>query len=62
MKDKNFKNISVALGEGIANFKKLFNYCKKIKYKGNFIFQTARDKNDIDVMKKKIKFFKKLYE
>ena len=62
LKDKNFRNISVNLGEGIVNFKNLFNYCKKIKYKSNFIFQTARNKNDISIMKKNIKFFKKLYE
>jgi L-ribulose-5-phosphate 3-epimerase len=62
LKDKNIKNVSVNLGEGVANFKDLFNYCKKIKYKGNFIFQTARNKNDIGIMKKNILFFKKLYE
>ena len=61
LKDKNLKNISVNLGDGIANFNELFNYCKKIKYKGNFIFQTARHKNDIGIMKKNIKFFKKFY-
>ena len=62
LKDKNLKNLSVNLGEGIANFKNLFNHCKKIKYKGNFIFQTARNKNDIGIMKKNIQFFKKFYE
>ena len=57
LKDKNLKNISVNLGDGIANFNELFNYCKKIKYK-NFIFQTARHKNDIGIMKKILNFYK----
>ena len=59
LKDKDNKNVSVELGTGRSNFKDLFNYCKKIKYKGNYIFQTARSNNDIDVMKKNIKFIKK---
>jgi hexulose-6-phosphate isomerase len=59
LKDKNKKNISVDLGKGVANFKDVFEYCKKINYKGNYILQTARNKNDIGIMKKNINFLRK---
>ncbi|MDC3226331.1 sugar phosphate isomerase/epimerase [Candidatus Pelagibacter sp.] len=62
LKDKNKKNISVDLGNGVGNFKDLFEYCKKINYKGNYILQTARNKNDIGIIKKNIKFIKKFYD
>lgn len=59
LKDKK-NNVSVDLGNGGAQFKELFNFCNKIKYSGNFIFQTARNMNNINVMKKNINFIKKL--
>ena len=59
LKDKNKKNISVDLGKGVANFKDLFEYCEKINYKGNYILQTARNKNDVGIMKKNINFLRK---
>lgn len=59
LKDKNLKNISVDLGKGVANFKELFSFCKKISYNGNYIFQTARNRDDVSIMKKNIKFVKK---
>ena len=58
LKDKK-NNISVNLGNGNAQFENLFIFCKKIKYKGNFILQTARNKNNLDIMKKNIKFIEK---
>lgn len=61
IKDKNFKGKSVRLGRGDANFKKIFHYLKKIKYKGSFSFQCARSKSNdhIGEMKKNIEFIKK---
>jgi len=58
LKDKKH-NISVDLGKGSAQFKELFKFCKKINYKGNFIFQTARNKNNLGIMKKNMKFIQK---
>ena len=58
LKDKK-NNASVFLGKGNAQFKDLFDFCKKINYKGNFILQTARHKNDLKIMKNNIKFIKK---
>ena len=58
LKDKKH-NVSVNLGTGTAQFKELFNYCKKINYKGNFILQTARDKDNLKIIRKNIKFLEK---
>ena len=55
LKDKKH-NVSVNLGNGTAQFKELFDYCKKINYKGNFILQSARDKDNLKIMRKNIKF------
>jgi L-ribulose-5-phosphate 3-epimerase len=44
IKDKKLNGTSVRLGKGDFNFKDLFIFLKKIKYKGNFILQTARSK------------------
>ena len=61
IKDKNFKGKSVRLGEGDANFQKIFKYLKKTKYKGFFSFQCARSKSDdhLGEMKKNIEFIRK---
>jgi len=58
LKDKK-NNISVDLGKGTAQFKELFNFCKKTNYRGNFILQTARNRNNLGIMKKNINFIKK---
>ena len=42
VKDRLFKGATVPLGEGNADFEKVFYELKKINYKGNLILQTAR--------------------
>ena len=37
---------SVKLGHGNANFVKVFSLFSKIRYKGNYILQTARAKKN----------------
>lgn len=49
IKDKNYKNLTVKLGNGNCNFKLLFENIKKIKYKKNIILQTARSDNLDDI-------------
>ena len=44
VKDRLFKGSTVPLGEGNADFEKVFYELKKINYKGNLILQTARAK------------------
>ena len=46
LKDKNLRENSVRLGEGVADFANIFAYLKKIKYNGTFAMQTARSKNN----------------
>tara|TARA_B100001057_G_scaffold499985_1_gene612828 strand:+ start:10270 stop:11112 length:843 start_codon:yes stop_codon:yes gene_type:complete len=46
VKDRKFMGLTVPLGEGDANFKTVYKYLAKKNYKGNFILQTARDKNE----------------
>ncbi len=46
IKDRKKFGNTVRLGNGNANFKKLFLNLKKIKYKGNLILQTARSKKN----------------
>lgn len=45
LKDKDNQQRSVRLGNGKANFKNIFKYLKKIKYRGTFGMQAARAKN-----------------
>ena len=45
IKDRKFNSKTVRLGKGDAKLKKILNYMKKIKYKNNFILQTARSKS-----------------
>jgi len=42
IKDRKFKGKTVPLGFGDADFKAIFKNLYKIKYKGNYILQTAR--------------------
>ena len=44
LKDRLYNGQTKRLGEGDFNFKEFINYIFKKKYKGNFIFQTARSK------------------
>tara|TARA_B100001013_G_C24570263_1_gene426289 strand:- start:28 stop:864 length:837 start_codon:yes stop_codon:yes gene_type:complete len=48
IKDRVYRGNSVKLGYGNANFEKVFSLLTKIKYKGNYILQTARAKNNKD--------------
>lgn len=42
IKDRVLNGTTVPLGQGNADFNKIFKALKKINYKGNFILQTAR--------------------
>ena len=59
--EKKFGN-TVRLGKGNANFKQLFKNLRKINYKGNLIFQTARSKinKHLEEMKINMKFIRKI--
>tara|TARA_B100000886_G_scaffold305661_1_gene237528 strand:+ start:24595 stop:25437 length:843 start_codon:yes stop_codon:yes gene_type:complete len=46
IKDRIFKGSTVELGKGDVDFKKVFKVLSKINYKGNFILQTARAKEN----------------
>jgi len=46
IKDRVYKGNSVKLGCGNANFRRVFSLFSKNKYKGNYILQTARAKNN----------------
>ena len=48
IKDRVYNGNSVKLGYGNANFEKVFSLFSKIKYRGNYILQTARAKNNRD--------------
>ena len=64
IKDRVYNGDTVRLGNGDADFKKLFKNLKKYKYRNMLIFQTARSKvkNDVGEMKKNLKFIKKFYQ
>jgi len=61
IKDRIYKGKTVALGEGNVDFLKVFKKLKKIRYKGNFILQGARSKNNkhIDTIKEYANFVKR---
>ncbi len=62
IKDRLKYGPSVRLGYGDVKFIDLFNQIKKIKYKGIFIFQSARSKikgNDIEEIKLNLKFLER---
>ena len=61
IKDKKYNSLSMKIGKGSYDFRKLFKYLKKIKYKGNFIFQTARYKDNLKMMKHNINFLKRYF-
>ena len=46
IKDRIYKGNTVPLGEGNADFLTIFKKLKQISYKGNFILQGARSKNN----------------
>tara|TARA_E500000331_G_C17231685_1_gene702933 strand:- start:933 stop:1775 length:843 start_codon:yes stop_codon:yes gene_type:complete len=54
IKDRILKGTTVPLGEGNADFKKVFQNLIKINYDGNYILQTARakDNDHIGLIKK----------
>ena len=45
VKDRKLNGTSISLGDGDADFKKVFESLKKINYSGNYILQTARADN-----------------
>ena len=61
LKDRKLKGYTVKFGNGAADFVNLFKYLKKINYKGNFILQSARSKNNNDIkeLQENIFFIKK---
>ena len=62
VKDRLLKGITVSLGEGNANFEKVFYELKRINYQGNLILQTARaiDGNHVEKLLSYKKFIEKL--
>lgn len=56
LKDKNLQEKSVRLGHGNANFKNIFKYLKKIKYKGSFGMQAARSPQNLHLSEIKANF------
>ena len=60
VKDRKFNGATVPLGEGDANFQKIFRLLYETNYQGNLILQTARSKDgeDAEVLVK----YKKLVE
>ena len=47
VKDRLLNGGTVRLGEGFANFENVFENLKTIKYKGNYILQTARSSSNL---------------
>jgi len=62
LKDKKRFGKSVRLGEGDANFKVLFNFLNKIRYKGELALQCARSNTGkhVEEIYKNIDYLKKL--
>lgn len=60
IKDRKKFGKTVRLGKGNANFRKLFQNLKKIKYKGNLIMQTARSikNNHLEELKINLKYIR----
>ena len=50
VKDRKYRGTTVPLGEGNANFNKVFEKLSEISYKGNFILQTARAIDDNHIL------------
>ena len=60
LKDKNINNKNVIIGQGIVNFKSVFEALKKINYKGSFTIESQRGKNIKHQATKNYYYFKKL--
>lgn len=54
VKDRLLNGGTVRLGNGAVNFRNVFNNLKKIKYKGNYILQTARSSRNLHFEELKI--------
>jgi hexulose-6-phosphate isomerase len=63
IKDRIIFGKTVRLGYGNVNFEKFFRALKKKKYKGNFVMQTARSKNNkhFNEVKINLNFLKKWF-
>ena len=62
IKDRKKYGNTVRLGNGNANFHKLFKNLKKMNYRGNLILQTARSKieNHLEEIKINLEYIKKV--
>jgi hexulose-6-phosphate isomerase len=62
IKDRKYKGISMPLGQGDADFDKLFDGLREIGYSGSYILQAARgdDGNEKQNIKTQMSFLKKL--
>ena len=61
IKDKTRSGKTVRLGLGKVDFKLIFRLLRKYKYKGNFIFETARAKeNQVKEIDKNLNFLQNL--
>ena len=60
IKDITLSEYSVHLGEGTVNFELIFKLLNEVDYKGDFILQAARGKNDIEIAKNYYLFTKNL--
>tara|TARA_B100001063_G_C16757536_1_gene554032 strand:- start:619 stop:1443 length:825 start_codon:yes stop_codon:yes gene_type:complete len=58
IKDANSKSWTVRLGKGEVNFKRIFKILKKNSYNDYFVLQTARANNDVNEIKRNVKFLK----
>ncbi len=47
IKDKNSNDTNVILGTGLVNFNSVFSALSKIKYRGNYNFETTRGNNPL---------------
>ena len=64
IKDRLKNGSTIRLGNGDANFVKLFYNLKKMKYKNNLILQTARSKKNqhMNEIKKNLSFLNKFHD
>lgn len=64
IKDRKIRGTTVPLGQGDADFSKVFKNIMKINYRGNFILQTARakDNNHVNALLKYKNFVISLLE
>ena len=62
LKDKNWRGENVVMGTGNVNFQSIFKAIKKIKYKGNYTFETNRGNNPIQTMRENKSFISNIIQ